>query len=122
VVAANSLANLGPPLRGGRVGGHRSGHAGRALRLSRKLTPEAILYCGKVLRDENEDTARRLKAAEIILFHGMPKGDQAKYLADESPASITINVVHHERPEAPQISQKPDLELPSIVINTVDQP
>jgi hypothetical protein len=122
MVAPASVANLGPPLRGAPAGGRRSSHVGRTLRLSRKYCPEAIQYCAKVMRDESEDTQRRLKAAEIILFHGLPKGEQAKYLADESPASITINVVHHERPEAPQISQKPDLELPSIVINTVDQP
>ena len=37
---------------------------------------------GRVLRDEGEDTRLRLKAAEIIALHGMPKGDTARRAVD----------------------------------------
>lgn len=47
----------------------------RALRYARKMTPAAIQYAGRVMRDEDADPKHRIKAAEIILLHGMPKGD-----------------------------------------------
>jgi hypothetical protein len=71
------------------------------------MTPEAIEYCGKVLRNKGEDTRLRLKAAKIILLHGMPKGDALKYLSDQDRVtSITIELVNpdgtkHEWNESP---------------------
>jgi hypothetical protein len=72
-----------------------------------------------MMRDENEDTQRRLKAAEILLACGMPKGDPSKYLTEDMVTSIAINIVHHERPELPAIEAKPQPELPTITFKTV---
>ena len=66
------------PFKPGHTASRRSRDVDRALREYRKLTPEAAKFVGKVLRDETEDTRLRLKAAEIIAQHGMPKGDTAK--------------------------------------------
>lgn len=68
-------ANLGPAFGPGNRLSRRSAHVDRALRKARKLTPEAINFCGRVMGDEELDIRLRLKAAEIILLHGMPKGD-----------------------------------------------
>ena len=72
------LANLKPPWRRRNKAPRRSRDVDRALREYRKLTLEAAKFVGKVLRDETEDTRLRLKAAEIIALHGMPKGDAAQ--------------------------------------------
>jgi hypothetical protein len=53
-------------------------------------TPKAVLYAGKVLRDESMEPRWRLKAVEIILLHGMPKGDAARWLKEDTDRSITI--------------------------------
>ena len=66
------------PFQRGNSAPRRSRDVDRALREYRKLTPEAAKFVGKVLRDETEDTRLRLKAAEIIALHGMPKGDAHK--------------------------------------------
>jgi len=66
------------PFKPGHTASRRSRDVDRALREYRKLTLEAAKFVGKVLRDETEDTRLRLKAAEIIALHGMPKGDAAK--------------------------------------------
>lgn len=68
-------ANLAPPFAKGNTWARRSNATEKAMRAARKLTPEAIRYCAKVMRDEEADTRHRLKASEIILAHGMPKGD-----------------------------------------------
>jgi len=98
-----SLANLQPPWQPGyrppSNRPRRSAPASKALQLSRKLCPEAVAYAGQVLRSEHEETRLRLKAAEIILLHGMPKGDISKILGEESVSSITINIQRHEHPE-----------------------
>jgi hypothetical protein len=94
----------------------RSHAVTQALQLSRKWCPEAVMACVRVMNDPNEDTARRLKAAEIILLHGMPKGDTSKYFGEEQINTITINVVHHERPEPPKLEH---LELTPITVTTM---
>ena len=66
------------PFKPGHTASRRSRDVDRALREYRKLTLEAAKFVGKVLRDETEDTRLRLKAAEIIAQHGMPKGDAHK--------------------------------------------
>lgn len=64
-----------PPFGPGNTASRRSGHVDRALRYARKMTPEAMRYAARVMRDEEADPRHRIKAAEILLLHGMPKGD-----------------------------------------------
>jgi hypothetical protein len=71
----NNPANLQPAWGKGTRLSRRSGHVDKALRAARKLTPKAITFCARVLDDEDLDIRYRIKAAEIILLHGMPKGD-----------------------------------------------
>ena len=93
----------------------------RALRLSRKLCPDAILFAGKVLKDEGEDTSRRLKAAEIILLHGMPKGDISKFFSDDMVSNVTITIQRgggsHAESDSVTIEATP--EPGQLVITTV---
>lgn len=70
--------NRAPPFSSGNTLSRRSGAANKALRLARKMTPAAIQYAGRVLNDAEAEPRLRLKAAEIILLHGMPKGDAHK--------------------------------------------
>jgi len=119
---ASQVRFLGPPFRGGQDA-KRSGAQTGALRLSRKLCVPAIRYAGRVLNDEREDTARRLKAAEIILLHGMPKGDVSKWLGEDMTTSITI---HIERQAREDVDDAPTIEgeaerpnVPTITISTV---
>jgi hypothetical protein len=88
------LANL-KPFQNGNMARRRSANVDRALREYRKLTPEAARFVGKVLRDEGEETRLRLKAAEIIALHGMPKGDAAKRALDgiEGVNSLRVEFV-----------------------------
>ena len=92
---ASSLANLRPPWRPGQKVARRSGMVDRALRKARNLTPEAIDECAKRMR-ESLDERVRLKAAEIILLHGMPKG--AVQLDGEHVTGITITIEHTQAP------------------------
>src|SRR5690349_368634 len=80
------------PFQPGNRAPRRSRHTDRAIRLFRALTPEAAEYAAKVLRDEAEDTRHRIKAAEIILQHGMPKGD-AHNRALEGISSLKVEFV-----------------------------
>ena len=83
------------PFQRGNSAPRRSRDVDRALREYRKLTLEAAKFVGKVLRDETEDTRLRLKAAEIIALHGMPKGDAAKRALEglEGVNSIKVEFV-----------------------------
>jgi len=110
------LANL-TPWQSGNKASRRSKDVERALKLARKATSEAVLYAEKVLRDNNEDTRLRLKAAEILLLHGMPKGDTSKYFGDETVTAITVHIERHERPAEPAIDGVP--VMPAITISTV---
>jgi hypothetical protein len=69
------LANLKPAWEPGAApkGGRRSRDIDRTLRIARKGCPEAMLYAVQVLKDVEEGTRYRLKAAEIILGIGLPK-------------------------------------------------
>jgi hypothetical protein len=71
-------ANRAPQFTAGNTMSRRSGAAGKALKMARKFTPAAIQYAGRVLNDDEAEPRLRLKAAEIILLHGMPKGDAHK--------------------------------------------
>lgn len=71
-------ANRAPQFTAGNTMSRRSGAAGKALKMARKFTPAAIQYAGRVLNDAEAEPRLRLKAAEIILLHGMPKGDAHK--------------------------------------------
>ena len=72
------IVPIAPAFKPGNTAPRRSAHVDRALRLARKFTPQAILYAGRVLRDEEMDPRYRIKAAELILAAGMPKGDAHK--------------------------------------------
>jgi hypothetical protein len=69
------LANLRPPWTPAAAPKHgrRSRDVDRTLRIARKGCPEAMLYALQVLKDAEESTRYRLKAAEIILGTGLPK-------------------------------------------------
>jgi hypothetical protein len=74
VISPDSLANLKPFQPGNTKGGsRRSRDIDRTLRIARKGCPEAMLYAIQVLKDVEESTRYRLKAAEIILGTGLPK-------------------------------------------------
>ena len=109
------------PFQRGNSAPRRSRDVDRALREYRKLTPEAAKFVGKVLRDENEDTRLRLKAAEIIAQHGMPKGDAAKRALEglEGVNSIKVefvsadgSVVSFEQAELAQRRAPAIIEVP----------
>jgi hypothetical protein len=53
------LANLKPPWKSGDSVGRRSRDVDRALRLARQHSPEAIVYCAKVLNDASVDERGR---------------------------------------------------------------
>lgn len=75
--------------------GRRSRDVDRALRMARKLSPDGIAYCGSVLNDPEEHVRYRLKAAEIILAAGLPKGADAitRFLGDDDAALLRIEFV-----------------------------
>jgi hypothetical protein len=78
VISPNSLANLKPFEPGNTKGGsRRSRDIDRTLRIARKGCPEAMIYAIQVLKDVEESTRYRLKAAEIILGTGLPKDRDA---------------------------------------------
>jgi len=116
------LANLRPAWKAGSAppGSRRSRDVDRALREYRKLTPEAAKFVGKVLRDETEDTRLRLKAAEIIALHGLPKGDVHRR-ALEGISSLQIEFVAADgsvvsyRQDPPGQQQLVDAEPPRII-------
>lgn len=80
MISQNSLANLRPWRRGNAPKGSSARHSNdinKTLRIARKGCPEAMLYALQVLKDPEESTRYRLKAAEIILATGMPKNPEA---------------------------------------------
>jgi len=109
------------PFQRGNSAPRRSRDVDRALREYRKLTPEAAKFVGKVLRDETEDTRLRLKAAEIIALHGMPKGDAARKAALDNASSLRIEFVAADgslvtfQQDAPGERKLIDAEPPRII-------
>ncbi len=72
------------------------------------------------MQDASIEERVRLKAAEIILLHGLPKGDAAQALiARERVTSITIEIAHLE-PHAEAPTTAPQLERPAIAIGSGD--
>jgi hypothetical protein len=65
------LANLRPAQPGNKLGA-QSKFALTALRRCRKLSPESVNILAKLMRDETEPSAIRLRAAEIILNKALP--------------------------------------------------
>ena len=113
------------PFKPGHTASRRSRDVDRALREYRKLTPEAAKFVGKVLRDETEDTRLRLKAAEIIAQHGMPKGDAHKRALEAIDGGVNSlrvefvsadgRTVSFEQANLPAIpSQPPTFDVPFI--------
>ena len=59
---------------------------------------------GRVLRDEGEDTRLRLKAAEIIALHGMPKGDAHKRAIESIDSGVSSLKVEFVRADGSTVS------------------
>jgi len=125
MVAAASLANLQPAFSRGNTAPRRSREVSQAIAHMRKGSCKAVDYCIRVLQDENEQTALRLKAAIAILDKTIPDAgaDLWKQLAgDENRVtSIAVHVVH-DRPSGPTIDAdaEPEQSQPSkITIHTV---
>lgn len=88
------ISNLKPPWKPGENPGTRiSNDAAKAVRLARRYCPEAIVYAAEVMADTSESTTLRLKAADLILTHGMPRGDNSRYMGEETIGAITLNLV-----------------------------
>jgi hypothetical protein len=102
----------------GNTAPRRSKAVDKALRYARNMTLEAIEYCGRVMRDESEATRLRLKAAEIILLHGMPKGEAALRAFNEGDlTSITIHIADHRATPVSASEPVSDTEGPVITID-----
>ena len=87
-------AALRPPWKKGENPGTRiSNYAYKAVTLARRNCPAAIAYAASVVNDPKEPTSLRLKAADLILSHGMPRGDNSKYMGEETVGAITLNLV-----------------------------
>lgn len=103
------LANLQPAWGpGGPTSTRRSRKTDRAIRIFRDLTPEAALYAGRVLRDEEESTRYRLQAVEAILKYGMPKNLEellAKAMGDGTRAFMRVEFV---RPGDTSVDARPN--------------
>jgi hypothetical protein len=70
-----------------------------AIRGLRHLSPKAVAYCGRVLEDENEDPAFRVKVAIAVLDKTIPTaGTNSAWNTGDEINSIQIHIVHHERP------------------------
>lgn len=100
--------NLRPAWKPGENPGTRvSNHAAAAVRLARRYCPEAIQYAYTVLMDAEESTTLRLKATDLILTHGMPRGDNRKYMGEETIGTITLNLVMPKPEPVPVIEAVP---------------
>jgi hypothetical protein len=111
------LATL-KPWQPGNTAPRRSNDVDRALRYARKMAPEALILCAKVLQDASIEERVRLKAAEIILLHGMPKDASRRDLTGERVTGITI-VIERGETHAEPLAAAPQLERPTITINSV---
>ncbi len=67
----SQLANL-KPWQTGNAARRRSRDVDRAITRMRHWSPLAVEYCAKVIQDENEPTALRLKAAIAIIDKAIP--------------------------------------------------
>lgn len=100
--------NLRPPWKAGENPGTRiSNEAAKAIRLARKYCPDMIQYAYSVAQDTSESTTLRLKAADLILMHGMPRGDNSRYMNEETIGGITLTFVKAPQEPAPVIDAVP---------------
>ncbi len=114
----SQLANL-KPWRRGNSAPRRSNDVDRALRYARKMAPEALVFCAGLMQDASVDERTRLRAAEVIISVGMPRGDAAQALiTNERVTSITIEIAHLE-PHAEAPTTAPQLEHPVLTLDTV---
>ena len=112
------------PFKPGNKAPRRSAHVDRALRLARKFTPQAILYAGRVLRDEEMDPRYRIKAAELILAAGMPKGDAHKRHLESIEGGVGSLRVEFVAPDGSTVSfegaSQPSVAPPAFEVPFID--
>jgi hypothetical protein len=109
----SSLQNLATPWPKGYKPSttRRSAAVDKALRMARKLCPEAVAFCAKVMRDEGMRPEHRLRAVEIILANGLPKGDSAARRALDAESGVTSLRVEFVAADGSVVSFKQD-QLP----------
>lgn len=100
-VAAASLANLKEPWKPGVSNRGRNRDLLRAIKISRNLSPPAMLYLGRVLNDESLDHEVRIRAAQTILQYGMPKQGQQFAPGYDDGSGIGVLRVEFVTPEKP---------------------
>lgn len=107
------------PFKPGHPGLRRSKAVDRALTKARGLTPEGIDYCAAVMRDPSEDTRLRLRAAEIILHHGLPREGAAsrRDIIGEGIQSLRVEFVRADGSTVSFNEQQPPgfIEVPFAV-------
>lgn len=103
--------NLRPFAKGNQLA-RRSNATDKALRSARKLTPEAIRYTARVMRDDEADPRLRLKAAEIILLHGMPKGTAHQRALEAIDGGVNSLRVEFVAPDGSTVSFEQQAALP----------
>jgi hypothetical protein len=99
----------------------RSAAVDKALRMARKLCPEAVSFCARVMRDEDALPAYRLRAVEIILANGMPKGDSAARRALDAETGVTSLRVEFVAADGSVVSFKQD-QLPPVAPRIIERP
>jgi hypothetical protein len=110
-VAAASIANLKPraPFGSGNRIARRPASVDRACRLLRKAAPEAVQYCLRVLRDEEERTELRLRAAAAIIDKVVSSNDPRLTISADSIDCLKIVfVAPGEQTEPPVIDMDDD--------------
>jgi hypothetical protein len=76
-------------------GGRRSAAVAKALRALREACPRCVELLIGIVRDETEHTALRLKAVELILKYGMPKGAAEIDFGTAEPSVLELRFIDH---------------------------
>ena len=107
------------PFQPGNQMARRSRDVDRALRGVRKLCPQAVAFCKRVLEDETEETVHRLKAALAIINKTIPDAgaDALAALNPDRVGSISLHIVRHEHHQA---DDAPKLSVRTITIGEAD--
>ena len=86
------------------------------------MCPEGIAFCAAVMRNEHADLRLRLKATEIILLHGMPKGDSAARRALDAETGVTSLRVEFVAADGSVVSFKQDQLAPAAAPGIIERP
>lgn len=94
-VAAASLANLKPPFERGNIVHRKSRDVISAISRMRKGAKDAVEYCMKVLHDEDEDTANRVRVALALIDKVIPDAtaNDQRLLAASGAAMLRIEII-----------------------------